>query len=201
MIYLIDDKKSRQKLLGWNQEKLEKYKSNVKPVFSYKQILEENLSSIDNIFSDESIILFHESFFEQVTDSNKNESIQTRNKLITWCNDNKIPFIQFSGSINKRMQNGHSISLPVKILYQNLEFFLKSINKKDHIEKSLQVLLFGENYNIEKVLQLKKEIWETKFKYSPLLNAKIKSFNTLTNKTIEINPNTNPTVLKTLINE
>ena len=43
MIYLIDDKISRQKLLGWNQERLEKYESIVNPVYSYKQIRDENL--------------------------------------------------------------------------------------------------------------------------------------------------------------
>jgi len=201
MIYLIDDKISRQKLLGWNKEKLEKYESIVKPVYSYKQILEENLGSIDNIFSNQSIILFHESFFEQVTDSNKNDSLKIRNELINWCVENEIPLVKFSGSINTRIQNGVNVSLSVKILYQNLEFFLNSIDKKDSIDKSLQILLFGENYNIEEILQLKKEIWETKFKFSSVLNTKIKSFNRLTNKSIEINPNTDPTVLKTLINE
>ena len=201
MIYLIDDKISRQKLLGWNQERLEKYESIVNPVYSYKQIRDENLRSIDNIFSNQSIILFHESFFEQVTDSNKSDSLKIRNELINWCIENKIPLVKFSGSINTRIQNGVNVSLSVKILYQNLEFFLKSIDKKDSIDKSLQILLFGENYNIEEILQLKKEIWETKFKFSSVLNTKFKSFNKLTNKSIEINPNTNPTVLKTLINE
>ena len=201
MIYLIDDKISRQKLLGWNREKLDKYESIVKPVYSYKQILEENLGSIDNIFSNQSIILFHESFFEQVSDSNKSDSLKIRNKLITWCIENKIPFVKFSGSVNTRIQNGYNVSLPVKILYQNLDFFIKSIHKKDRIDKSLQILLYGENYNIEEILQLKKEIWETKFKFSPLLNNKIKYFNTLTNKTIDFKVTLNPTVLKTLINE
>ena len=201
MIYLIDDKISRQKMLGWNQEKLEKYELIVKPVYSYKQILEENLGSIENIFYNQSIILFHESFFEQVSDSNKNDSLKIRNKLINWCLENKIPLVKFSGSINTRIQNGVNVSLSVKVLYQNLEFFLKSIYKKDSIDKSLQILLFGENYNIEEVLQLKKEIWETKFKFSPVLNTKIKYFNTLTNKTIDFKVIQNPTVLKTLINE
>ena len=201
MIYLIDDKISRQKLLGWNKEKLEKYESIVKPVYSYKQILEENLGSIDNIFSNQSIILFHESFFEQVTDSNKSDSLKIRNELINWCIENKIPLVKFSGSINTRIQNGVNVSLSVKILYQNLEFFLNSIDKKDSIVKSLQILLFGENYNIEEILQLKKEIWETKFKFTPVFDTKIKYFNTLTNKTIDFKVTPNPTVLKTLINE
>lgn len=201
MIYLIDDKVSRQKMLGWNQEKFEKYELIVKPVYSYKQILEENLGSIENIFSNQSIILFHESFFEQVTDSNKSDSLKIRNELINWCIENKIPLVKFSGSINTRIQNGVNVSLSVKILYQNLEFFLKSIDKKDSIDKSLQILLFGENYNIEEILQLKKEIWETKFKFTPVFDTKIKYFNTLTNKTIDFKVTPNPTVLKTLINE
>jgi len=201
MIYLIDDKISRQKLLGWNQERLEKYESIVKPVYSYKQIRDENLRSIDNIFSNQSIILFHESFFEQVTDSNKSDSLKIRNELINWCIENEIPLVKFSGSINTRIQNGVNVSLSVKILYQNLEFFLKSIDKKDSIDKSLQILLFGENYNIEEILQLKKEIWETKFKFTPVFDTKIKYFNTLTNKTIDFKVTPNPTVLKTLINE
>ena len=201
MIYLIDDKKQRQELLGWNQSKFEKYISILKTVYSYKQIKEEDLNNEDNIYSDNSIILFHESFFDNVDNSHKSDSLKIRNELINWCLTNNVPIVQFSGSNNSRNKDGNSISLPVKILYQNLELFINSINSNDNLDKSLNILLFGENFNIEEILQLKKEIWETKFKLSPLLNNKIKKLNTLTNKSIDLKATQNPTILKSLLNE
>ena len=121
MIYLIDDKNLRQELFGWNQSKFEKYNSILKTVFSYKQIKEEALNTIDNIYSKNSIILFHESFFDHVDNSHKKDSIEIRNDLINWCATNNIPFVQFSGSNNSRNKNGYNVSLSVDILYQNLE--------------------------------------------------------------------------------
>ena len=201
MIYLIDDKKQRQELLGWNQSKFEKYNSILKTVYSYKQIKEEDLNTVDNIYSDDSIILFHESFFDHVDNTHKKDSIEIRNQLINWCLANNIPIIQFSGSNNIRSREGKSVSLPVKILYQNLDLFINSINSNDNLDKSLNILLFGENFNIEEILQLKKEIWETKFKLSPLLSNKIKEFNTLTKKSIDLKVTEDPTILKSLLNE
>jgi hypothetical protein len=201
MIYLIDDKKPRQVQLGWNDLKFKKYNSILKTVYSYKQVKEESLNTADNIYSDTSIIFFHESFFDHVDNSNKKDSVEIRNKLISWCLDNNIPLVQFSGSNKTRRKNGNSVTLPVKVVYQNLELFVNSINKNDHIEKSLKILLFGENYNIEEILQLKKEIWETKLRLSPLLNNKIREFNRLTNKNIDLKTTQNPLILKYLINE
>lgn len=113
----------------------------------------------------------------------------------------QIPLVQFSGSNKSRRKNGNTVTLPVKIVYQNLELFANSINRNDNIDKSLKILLFGENFNLEEILQLKKEIWETKFKLSSLLNTKIKEFNTLANKSIDLRVTQDPTILKSLINE
>lgn len=201
MIYLIDDKKQRQELLGWNKPRFSKYESILKTVYSYKQMIEENLNTVDNIYSDHSIILFHESFFDSAHNVHKKESIEIRNNLINRCLTKDIPLVQFSGSNNLRIKEEKNVSLPVKILYQNLELFLNSINRNDDIERSLKILLFGDNYNVEEILQLKKEIWETKFKLSPLLNAKIKEFNTRANKSIDLTVTQDPRILKSLINE
>jgi hypothetical protein len=201
MIYLIDDKKPRQEALGWNEFKFEKFNSIIKTIYSYKQIKEENLNTVDKIYSDDSIILFHESFFDHVDNSHKKDSIEIRNELISWYNDNNIPLVQFSGSNKSRNVSGNTVSIPVKIVYQNLELFVISITRNDNIEKSMKILLFGENYNIEQILQLKKELWETKFRVSPLLNSKIKEFNTLTNKNIDLKIYQDPTIIKSLINE
>lgn len=201
MIYLIDDKKPRQELFGWDEPRFDFYRPILKTVYSYNQIKNENLNSEVKIFSKDSIILFHESFFDNVDYSNKKDSLEIRNKLIAWCNTNNIPIVQFSGSINTRKIVDHNVSLPVEILYQNLEIFFKSILNDDPIEKSLKHLLFGDNFKIERILQLKKEIWETKFKLSPLLNQKINEFNLLTNRNIDLKVTQDPTVLKSLINE
>ena len=201
MIYLIDDKKIRQELLGFNNSKFEKYNSILNTVYSYVQIKKDELNVIGKIYSKDSIILFHESFFDNVDHSQKGDSIIVRNNLIKWCEINNVPLIQFSGSNNSRSRNGYKVSLPVEILYQNLELFINSIKNKDDIEKSLKILMFGENFNKEEILQLKKEIWETKFKMSPLLNNKINEFNRLTNKNIDLKVTQDPTILKSLFNE
>jgi hypothetical protein len=201
MIYLIDDKKQRQELLRWNHSKFEKYNSILKTVYSYNQIKEEGLNTDDNIYSNNSVILFHESFFDNVDNFHKSDSLKTRNNLIKWGLTRNVPIIQFSGSNNSRSKNGNNVSLPVKILYQNLELFINSITSDDNLDKSLKILMFGENFNIEEILQLKKEIWETRFKLSPLLNNKIIEFNTLTNKSIDLKLSQAPTILKSLLNE
>lgn len=201
MIYLIDDKKSRQELLGWDQSKVEKHNSILKTVYSFKQIKAENLNTKDRIYAKNSIILFHESFFDKVENVHKVDSIAIRNELIDWCGSNNIPLVQFSGSTNKRSKKDKNVSLHVKIMYQNLELFINSVTNNDDINQSLNILLFGENFNIEEILHLKKQIWETKFKFSPLLNSKIKELNTLINKNIDLKITQNPIILKSLINE
>ena len=85
MIYLIDDKKSRQEQLGWNELKFKKYNSIIKTIYSYKQIKEEDLNTDNKIYSNTSIIFFHESFFDHVEYSNKKDSVEIRNELISWC--------------------------------------------------------------------------------------------------------------------
>lgn len=199
MIYLIDDKKSRQKLLGWNDTKFDKYETILKTVYNYKQIKDDNLS--ERIFSGDNIILFHESFFDNLENKDKNDSQEVREKLTIWANKNDFVLIKFSGAINTRNIDKNQVALPVNILYKNLEIFLNSIKNDDETEISLKKLLFGENYKIEEILLLKKEIWETKFKLSPLLNNKINELNSLANKNIDLKVTQNPTILKSLINE
>lgn len=201
MIYLIDDKKSRQDLLDWNQIKFEKFNSILKAVYSFNQIEKEKLNTKGKIYTTDSIILFHESFFDHIDNSHKKESDIIRNELYDWADKNNVPLILFSGSNNTRSINGKRVSLPVKLLYQNLELFVNSILNNDDIEKSLKILLFGEKFNLEEVLQLKKEIWETKFKLSPVLNNKINEFNVLTSYGIDLKVTQDPTLLKSLINE
>lgn len=201
MIYLIDDKKSRQDLLDWNQIKFEKFNSILKAVYSFNQIEKEKLNTKGKIYTADSIILFHESFFDHIDNSHKKESDIIRNELYDWADKNNVPLILFSGSNNTRNINGKRVSLPVKLLYQNLELFVNSILNNDDIEKSLKILLFGEKFNLEEILQLKKEIWETKFKLSPVLNNKINEFNALTSNSIDLKVTQDSTLLKSLINE
>lgn len=201
MIYLIDDKKSRQEQLGWSQVKFDKFNSILNTVYSYKQIEKEELNTNDKIYATDSIILFHESFFDHVDNLHKKESDNIRNELNDWADKNNIPLILFSGSNNTRSIIGKKVSVPVKLLYQNLELFVNSILSGDDIEKSLKILLYGEKYNVEEILQLKKEIWETKFKLSPILNNKINQFNTLTYRKIDLKVTQDPILIKSLINE
>lgn len=201
MIYLIDDKKPRQELLGWNRGMIDKYENILKPIYTYKQIEDENLNSQKEIFSANSIVLFHESFFDSVTYANRKNSLEVRNKLNQWLNDKNIPLVSFSGSIRTRESSDNRASVPVEILYQNLDLFLKSYLRQDTIAKSLKFLLFGEKFNIEQILLVKKQIWETEFVASPLLDKLIEEYNQLTNGNIPPSATlNNPYLLKILVN-
>ncbi len=152
MIYLIDDKKARQSDdYGWTDDKLLNYSGYITLIYSYEDISDNSLS--DEIFSNENTVLFHESFFENVTNSTNEYVIDFRANLDEYAisNTNFLLAI-FSGSKSSRIHNGNVIHLPVSVLYQNLEVFIQ--NTIDGY-KDLRYLLFGENPNIEESLLAK----------------------------------------------
>jgi CheY-like chemotaxis protein len=151
MIYLIDDKKTRQESYGWNSEKFDKYANFIKPIYTYSQIQDENLSA--EIFKDDNIVLFHESFFDNSVNSGNKESVTIRKKLDSFTQE-KTNFLTafFSGSKTIKKQNKNVVHLPVSSLYQNLEIF---INKGKQGNSNFQFLLFGANPQIEELLTKK----------------------------------------------
>lgn len=155
MIYLIDDKKTRQKDFGWSEEKFAQYASYLTPLYNIDDVA--NIG--ENLYNDGNIILYHESFLDFTVDREK--AVEQRNKLtekVDAINGLSVAF--FSGSQSSRSLHENVAHLPVAILYQNLEVLIHQ--DKQH-GKYLKYLLFGETPEIEeklneKLTQANKEI-------------------------------------------
>ena len=151
MIYLIDDNKKRQQDSGWNDAKFDEYKDFLQPIYRLSEItdaLRNELFKTEN-----NVILFHESFFENFENKQVNDVNDIRNKLekLSHVTSNRY-YVIFSGSNSERKlnENDTSASIPVHILYNNLEVF---IQKHQTIKKyDLRYLLFGINPDIEPLL-------------------------------------------------
>jgi CheY-like chemotaxis protein len=154
MIYLIDDKTNRQRDYGWNEQKISFYKDKLVFISRYDQI--KNLEIEKNIFSDDNLILFHESFFSNVENTHRKDANDIRNDLIK-CTQIKQNFkvIFFSGSYNAREINETGGSIPVSVLYQNLELFLDNYSQREKVD--FLILFFGKKPEIENVLLKKRE--------------------------------------------
>lgn len=147
MIYLFDDKKNRQSDYGWSKEKLGKYVEHLIPIYTYDQITVEDRTEI---FKNGNTIIFHESFFDNVNIIHKTNSMDIRKRLNLFAEENiEFNLIVFSGSKNSRIIYKNSASLPVSIMYQNLEIFIKKVIEGD---LNLEYILFGENIDLEKKL-------------------------------------------------
>ena len=57
MIYIIDDKRSRQRDYGWDENRLSTYSPIVKPIWGAEDLRLYQ----DQIIQEENVILFHES--------------------------------------------------------------------------------------------------------------------------------------------
>lgn len=147
MIYLLDDKKSRQNDYGWNENKFQLYSDSIKPIYLYDEIKE---ISSKKILSSNNIVLFHESFFDIVDNDHKDKGVEIRSNLIKMAQeDNQFMLSFFSGSKDSRKLVQNIGYLPVSILYQNLEIF---IQKSTQNNSDFRYLIFGDNYNIESEL-------------------------------------------------
>ncbi len=150
MVYLIDDKKIRQEYdYSWTDDRFNTFSNIINRIYS----LEDLNARSEEIFSDNNIIIYHESFVDQTIISN--EAIDKRIKLTTWSINKQNKIVYFSGSKNTREINENIAYIPVSTLYSNLEIFLKKIEKN---ESNLDYLLFGENINIEKELNQLQDI-------------------------------------------
>lgn len=147
MIYLIDDKKTRQKDFGWLDEKFTKYASQLKTLYNIDDVVKIG----ENLYNRGNIILYHESFLDFTAD--KDKAVKQRKKLLEKAESNSGVFVAFfSGSQSARYLKGNIAHLPVAILYQNLEIFIHHINKENG---NLKYLLFGKNPEIEEELNEK----------------------------------------------
>ena len=161
MVYLIDEKKSRQESdYSWPSERFGQFKNVIRCIYTLQEL--ENESK--EVFSNDNIILYHESFIDQTIKSN--EAIEKRNKLLTWRENKGNIIVYFSGSKKDREVNNNIAYIPVSTLYLNLEIFLRKISVND---TNLDYLIFGENINIEKDLNFKQAIsLKETFKEDPI---------------------------------
>lgn len=149
MIYLIDDKIKRQQDYGWHREKLNQYSEVLTFVHIFNEI--EDVELRKEIFSDNNIVLFHESFFDNIDNKHDRTSDEIRNRLEKEAEEGKsFKVYFFSGSISSRKINDFSGFLPVVALYQNLECFLDNGIANGTFD--VNYLFFGKYPKIENYL-------------------------------------------------
>jgi hypothetical protein len=153
MIYLIDDNQKRQHDSGWGYDKFEEYKEFIRPVYRLSEVTDDLRNELFRNENNVNVILFHESFFENFENKQANDVNDIRNKLEKLSNTtSQRYYVIFSGSNSERKlnENNTSASIPVHILYNNLDFFIKQYQNSN--EYNLKYLLYGTNPDIEPFL-------------------------------------------------
>lgn len=145
MIYLIDDKKNRQKNdFGWDEKRFQALKEYIHPIYTLGEVEQRSAE----IFQNGNIILYHESFLDNTP--LKEEASFRRGKLDEFIKKNEnVKLVFFSGSKNVRKIDGNIGYVPVSVLYQNLSAFVEQCSKGS---KELFYILYGNNPYIEKDL-------------------------------------------------
>ena len=170
MIYIIDDKKSRQRDYGWDEDRLSKYSDIVKPIWGV-----EAFNNFQNqIINEGNIILFHESF-PQSKDFN-----DTLDK-----NSTSLYVAKFSGSKGARFVDKRRCMLPPDVLYGNLEIFINNYQKGD---LDFKYLAFGERYEIEEQLRNRLIDVNTQNTGTPRVLNNKKIFFAATSDELEVEP-------------
>ncbi len=135
MIYIIDDKRSRQRDYGWDENKFAMFPDAIVPIWNMDG-LRENCSSI---IQSGNVVLFHESFF-----SSEDEELCLFKQKIK--NNSSLYVAYFSGSKSGRYVENDKCMLPPDVLYLNLEVFTR---KHKEGETNFKYLAFGDNYSVE----------------------------------------------------
>lgn len=153
MIYLFDDKESRQQSYEWTDERFELWGDSIVRIINYSDFLNIGQSKI---VEDGNIILYHESFDSCIPYEEK-RNYQTFHQAIKEGLDfPNIHISIFSGSIVSRAINGNIAHVPVTDMYANLQCFLEHHHEHD---THFKYLLWGEEYKIEqKLLDLIEDI-------------------------------------------
>ncbi|WP_296317641.1 response regulator [Winogradskyella sp. UBA3174] len=151
MIYLIDDKRKRQKIdFGFNEDKINNFVNELRPIYD----LQELIVNSQNIFKKGNTVLYHESFLDNSLYSN--EALDKRKHLEEFAKTNSdFNLVFFSGSKSNRNFEDNVVHLPVSILYSNLEAFLYQVQEE---VLDLNFLLFGNKPEIENELNEKLKI-------------------------------------------
>lgn len=146
MIYLFDDKESRQQSYGWTNKMFELWSDFIVRIKDYSDYL---LLEEKDIFKDGNIIIYHESFSTCIPYEERRNYQAFHNSLI---DGSELPYVYvviFSGSITSRAINNNVAHVPVTDMYANLECFLEHYREQ---EMDFKYLLWGEEYRIEQTL-------------------------------------------------
>lgn len=159
MIYIFDDKVSRQKLYDWTEERFELWKDSIVRITNYSDFIQLKQS---NIFENGNIILYHESFATCVPYEERRNYQSFHNMVLDSSNCEGVNRVIFSGTITSRAINDNIAHVPVTDMYANLECFLE--HHREH-DTDFKYLLWGEEYQIEQKLldlieELSNEIYE-----------------------------------------
>lgn len=201
MIYLIDDKKTRQELdYNWSQEKFSKYKDLIAPIYNNKDLAFYR----DKMFQEGNIIIFHESFKDNYVNRGDVSAEKVRQDLIDFVQKKgDIYLILFSGSIaSNSIKNKIAYSTPGNV-YKNLEYNLEH----QITESVLEHFLFGVNFQVEIILDIKNKIWELLYdeeeviQLTQKLEEYVQQFNEFTGKNILLDDEVNVKYLKFMLNE
>lgn len=197
MIYLIDDKRIRQKDNGWSFEKIQNLKNILTPVYSANELTDKIRNEI---FSGTNVILFHESFFDNPENKHRKDVDKIRQDLIEYAYKNKTILVFFSGSIGNRVINENIAYLPTNILYANLEAFIDSYIKGLF---NISYLVYGDNFRREETLLLKEKIWKIIYDLNeiPKNNIEFKALVLKLNPHLDINTISDLKTLKSTLKD
>lgn len=143
MIYLIDDKKDRQKV-RYGIHDFKKYEHILKSIYELKE------DASINFLSKADCILFHSSF-----DRTIEEEIET-----TFRN---IPKVFFSNKykITDFPSEDFIREMSSDVFYKNLDFFLKEYEQNRVI--NLKIIAFGEYYELAEAFEIKEKLSDNLF--------------------------------------
>ena len=146
MIYLFDDKESRQQSYGWTDERFGLWSDSIIRIKDFADYL---LLDESDIFREGNIILYHESFATCIPYEDRRAYQAFHETISDGSSLQDIRIVIFSGSITSRAISDNTAHVPVTDMYANLECFL------DHHQKSetdFKYLLWGEEYEVEQTL-------------------------------------------------
>lgn len=144
MIFIIDDKRSRQQDYGWNDERFGQYEDIITPIWN----LESLVAFREKLLEKDNVILFHESFLASDDEERNNIINSLKTDLADHASSLFVTY--FSGSKNGRFVDERSCMLPPDVLYTNLTTFIKKI-QEGIID--FKYLAFGENYQLEESIR------------------------------------------------
>ena len=137
MIYLFDDKESRQKSYGWTDERFGLWSDSVIRIKDFADFL---LLDESDIFREGNIIMYHESFATCIPYEDRRAYQAFHETISNGSSLQDIRIVIFSGSITSRAINDNTAYVPVTDMYANLECFLDHHQKG---ETDFKYLLWG----------------------------------------------------------